>query len=305
MEYTKLGRTGLKVSRIGFGGFGIGGGYLMQDKNVALRAIEHAFHLGVNYFDTAPFIYNDSETLLGKALKGKRDKVVLATKVEKLEEHSIRECVETSLKQLQTDYLDILQWRDPTAEALDRWHFREICEELKSEGKLRFEAVTIGDAQQLAHGRLGIQRAFPVIQLAYNLIFHQAETELLPEALKENIGIVVRGPLCKGFLADRLTAKPAEITGHPNFRWFTAEEADTLLSLQEELRFLVVPGKRSLAQAALRFTLQHPAVCTVIPSMETPEDVDELVEALNTPLLTHEEIQKAKSIIARFPSIDY
>jgi len=305
MEYRTLGKTNLKVSVIGFGGFGIGGGYLMKDKGTALRAIEHAFARGINYFDTAPFAYNDSELLLGQALKDNRDKTILASKAEGLDRHTVRECVETSLKQLQTDYLDLLQLRDPTAENLASSRFQETCDELITEGKLRFAAVTVGDTHQVAQSHLSIDRGFPVIQLAYNLIFSRAEAEILPRALAGEVGIVVRGPLCKGFLSDRLTTKPTDIAAHPNFSWFTAEEGDTLLRLQKELQFLVIEGKRSLAQSALQFILRHPAVSTTIPGMETPEDVDQLSAALNAPALTDEEVGKAQSIIARASAIDY
>ena len=305
MDYRTLGPTNLKVSVVGFGGYGIGGGYLMHDKAVAVAAIEHAFDRGINYFDTAPFVYNDSEILLGRALRGKRDRVILATKAERLDVYSVRQCVETSLKNLGTDYLDVLQLRDPTVEGLKSSQFREVCAQLKSEGKIRFSAVTVGDAQQVAQANLSMDLEFPVIQLAYNMIFDRAGDELLPRALKEGVGIVARGPLCKGFLADRLTMKPANMATHPNFNWFTSEEADTLLRLQTELSFLAIPGKRSLAQAAIQFVLLPPAVSTTIPSLESPADVDELVGALEAPALTKTEIEQARSVIARFPAIDY
>ncbi|MEI6070309.1 MAG: aldo/keto reductase [Verrucomicrobiae bacterium] len=305
MEYRILGKTGLKVSVIGLGGFGIGGGYLMNDQAIALRAIETAFDLGINYYDTAPFVYGDSELLLGRAHKGRRDAVILATKAENLDRVSVRECVETSLRQLGTDYLDILQFRDPTPEGLAASRFHETCVSLIEEGKLRFQAVTLGDSHQLEQGRWSISQDFPVMQLAYNLIFPEAEKEILPAAAAADIGVVSRGPLCKGFLARRLLEKPDDIAAHPNFRWFTAEEAHSLLGIQRGLDFLEIPGQRTLAQAAIQFVIRHRAVSTTIPGIETPEDACELVGALDAPPLTDEEILRARKVVGAWPAIDY
>jgi aryl-alcohol dehydrogenase (NADP+) len=305
MQYRMLGKTDLKVSVVGMGGFGIGGGYLMKDGATAIRAIERAIERGITYFDTAPFAYNDSELLLGRALKGRRDKVVLASKAENLDRHSVRDCVETSLRQMQTDYLDLVQLRDPSPENLASSRFEETCAALIAEGKLRFAATTVGDTHLVPQAMLSMDRQFPVVQLAYNLIFSRAATDVLPRALAENTGIVVRGPLCKGFLADRLTARPDDVRSHPNFSWFTPEEGDALLQIQRELGFLVIEGRRSLAQAALQFAVRHPAISVAIPGLETPEDVDQLVAALDAPALTDAEVERALAIVAQAPAIDY
>ncbi|MDX2082006.1 MAG: aldo/keto reductase [Terrimicrobiaceae bacterium] len=306
MYYRQLGSTGIQVSAIGFGCYGIGGGYRRKDPAEAKRAVERALDVGINYFDSAPFVYGDSEKIVGAVVGSRRNSVILASKVEEFDRFSnpVRECVEQSLRSYGTDYLDILQFRDPSAGKVQRFRFLEEAEALKSEGKIRFAAVTIGDTHQTTEGRYALDAGFPVIQLAYNLIFSQAEEDLLDAAHTAGCGIVARGPLCKGFLAARLNDIPADIGADPNFRWFTPEEGSNLLKIQSALGFLARDG-RSLAQAAIQFVLRHPAIATTIPSLETEADVDELAGALAVPALSEEEIQRARAAVSGFPSIDY
>ena len=154
MHYRKLGRTGIEVSEIGFGGWGIGGGWGHQDDQEALRALKQALDLGVTFFDTALGYGNGhSERLIGQAVAEVRDRVVIATKIptktyrwpalphepisETFPADWIVECTEKSLKNLDTDYIDVQQlhaWTPPYAEQLE-WY--EALTRLKEQGKIR------------------------------------------------------------------------------------------------------------------------------------------------------------------------
>lgn len=306
MEYRELGQTGRRVSAIGFGALGIGGGYGRCDRDEALRAVARALELGVTFFDTAPSYGRGlSEELLGEALHARRDAVVIATKPEGREPDFIRRSVEESLRRLRTDHIDVLQLRDPNAAKLEQFRVLETFAALREEGKIRYGSVTIGDSRQEEEGHLAIDSAFASIQLAYNMVFDNAATAILPRAKRKGVGIIARGPLCKGFLTGRFEAKPADIKADPNFRWFTSEEADTLLQLQRDLAFLVLPGQRTLPQAAVRFVLRQQAISTTIPSMETVAEVEEILGALDAPDLTDDELARVRAAVAQYPAIDY
>lgn len=306
MEYRPLGATGVQVSAIGFGGLGIGGGYGRLDRPEALRSIARALDLGITFFDTAPSYGRGlSEAILGEALHAVRDRVVIATKPEGREPDFIVRSVEESLRRLRTDHVDVLQLRDPNPEKLSRFDVLETFARLREAGKIRFGSVTIGDARQEEEGHLAIDRGFATIQLAYNLVFPNAARTVLPRAEATGVGIIARGPLCKGFLTSRFTALPPDVTAHPNFRWWTPEEAEMLLRLQRDLDLLVRPGERTLAQAALQFVLRQRGISTTIPSMETVQEVEELVGALQAPPLSDGEATRAAEAVATYPPVDY
>lgn len=305
MNYRKLGNTGLNISEIGFGGLGIGGGfYGKKDRTDSLRAIDRAIDLGINLFDTCPS-YGDSEKILGEAFKGRRNNIIISTKIRTTGFDTISESVEYSLKRLQTDYLDILQLRDPTPEKVERLNVLEDISKLKAQGKVRFGSVTVGDNQQTEQVLYAIEAGFDTVQLAYNMIFRTAIEKSLPSAQKAGVGVLVRGALCKGFLTSRIQNIPDEKRERGNFSQFTIKEAETLIKIQHDLDFLIIPGKRTLAQAAIQFVLKPDGVSTTIPSMDQVSEVDDLVGALDAPLLTDAEIEKAIQVIKSHEPVEY
>jgi len=308
MKYRALGNTGLKVSEIGVGGFGLGGGYELDKKfgadafQVATRAVKTAFDKGINLFDTCPFSYNivqPCEELIGKALSSVRDQVIFASKIEKWKDltNPVRQCVETSLRQFGTDYLDLVQIRDPNPRKLEQYQVFEEMEALQKEGKIRFASVTLGDSKIMEEANYSFDKQFATLQLAYNLVFRDAEEWIFDKAGRTNTGIIVRGPLCKGFLAERDVVDA-------NRRWFTGEENAALAEIRDGLSFLSIPS-RNLQQAAIQFVLRQQAVSTTIISFETADDVVEAVAALDAPKVSAEEWEKAREVIQDSPAIDY
>lgn len=305
MNYRKLGNTGLNVSEVGFGGLGIGGGfYGEKDRSESLRAIDRAIDLGINLFDTCPS-YGNSEEILGEAFKGKRNNIIISTKIRTAGFNTISESVEYSLNRLQTDYIDILQLRDPTPEKVKKWDVLEGMAKLKEQGKIRFGSVTVGDSQQTEQVLYAIEAGFDSIQLAYNMIFRTAAEKSLPSAQKAGVGVLVRGALCKGFLTSRIQNIPDDKRKKGNFSQFNIEEAETLIKIQHDLNFLIIPEKRTLAQAALQFALRPEGVSTTIPSMDQVAEVEELVSALEAPYLTDSEIEETIQIIEKHDPIEY
>jgi myo-inositol catabolism protein IolS len=303
VEYRELGKTGIKVSEIGFGAWAIGGdawGPVEDERSLA--AMARALELGVNFIDTAD-VYGDghSETLVAQVIKGKRDKIVISTKGGLMGHHrdpkrepvydqpeKIVKAFEASLRRLETDYIDVYFdhiWWDKEEETEA---FLVAFEQLKREGRVRAVGVSTGSFAYIKHfNRDGL---LDVVQLDYSILNRSAEQEILPYCQEHDIGVVVRGPLRMGVLTGKFTPETRFPEGDirkdwPNEDWFreSLEKVDKLRTLERD--------DQSLAQLALRFVLNHPAVSVAIPGAKTPEQVEANVAASTRPLLSDEELR--------------
>lgn len=305
MEYRILGKSGLEISEIGFGAWAIGGdAWGPVDDRESIRAMEHAFELGVNFFDTAD-VYGEghSEKLVAELLKGRRDKVVLSTKggllghTRKPEPiydapEKVVEACENSLQRLGTDYVDVyfchIWWHvEQETEA-----FLEAFDRLKRDGKVRAAGVSTDNYDYLKTFNRG--NSVDVLQVDYSILNRAAEKEILPYCQEQQIGVVVRGPLQKGLLTGKFT-KDTVFTGndvrqHWDRAWFedNIEKAEKLKRLEN--------GNRTLGQAALQYVLSHPAVSTAIPGGKTPLQVEQNTSASIRPLLSEEELSLINEI---------
>jgi aryl-alcohol dehydrogenase-like predicted oxidoreductase len=310
MKYRIVGRTGLKVSEIGFGAWAIGGPAVLGDlqigwgkvnDSVSLTALETAFDLGINFYDTADVYGNGhSEELIGKAFHLKRDKVIIASKggnrtinekwVKDFSDKWITEAVEQSLKRLQTDYIDVYQLHTPGLEEVNRaFNCFDCLEKLKAQGKIRFYGISISP---INHGIEMIKSGKgDVIQVVYNILNRQAENELFPLAEKNNIGIIVRVPLASGFLTGKFT-KDVKFPIDDHRSRQTEQQIKEIIEKVEKLKFLTEGKKRTLAQTALQFILHRTEVSVIIPGAKTSEQVIDNAKASDIALLTEGEIQK-------------
>ncbi|HEY3305353.1 MAG TPA: aldo/keto reductase [Candidatus Binatia bacterium] len=276
MEYRTLGRTGLRVSAIGLGTMVHAGHFGPMKDEESLGAIDAALDLGVNFIDTSDaYGAGYSETLLGKALKGKRDKVILATKGGNImtgpdrgktnfSADYIGRVMDKSLKRLQTDYVDLYQLHNPNVETIRRGDVWELLERRKKEGKIRHYGVSINKFEEaLAAIEGGLS---DTIQLEYNLLAQEPADKVFSLAQKKNVAIVARVPLRRGLLTGKLKPEDQERFQQDDVRArnFPGDIFPKELAKVEKLRFLEKPG-RSLAQAAIAFCLAHPAVGVVIP----------------------------------------
>ncbi|MBI1993207.1 MAG: aldo/keto reductase [Deltaproteobacteria bacterium] len=276
MEYRTLGRTGLKVSAIGLGTMVHAGHFGPMKDEESLDAIDAALDLGVNFIDTSDaYGAGYSETLLGKALKGKRGKVVLATKGGNVMAGPNRgkrifavdyigRVMEESLRRLQTDYIDLYQLHNPDVEVIRNGEVWELLERRKKEGKIRHYGVSINKMDEgVAAVRDGRS---DTIQIEYNLLDQEPAREVFPMAQEANVGVIVRVPLRRGLLTGKFTLEDQQRFQGEDVRArnFAGEIFSKELAKVERLRFLAKPG-RSLAQAAIAFCIAQPAVSVVIP----------------------------------------
>lgn len=287
MKYRNLGKTGLRVSVVGLGTMVHAGHFGAMKDSESQSAIETALGLGVNFIDTSDaYGAGYSETLLGNVLKGKRDKVILATKGGNVmvgpnrgkrifEPDYISRVMDESLRRLQTDYIDLYQLHNPTVDVIEGGAVWAALERAKQAGKIRHYGVSINTMEEgIAAVKDG--RA-ETIQVEYNLLAQEPRETIFPLAEKAGVGVIARVPLKRGILTGKMTvADEARFQGEDvRARSFKGEAFARELAKAEQLKFLVHGPVKSLGQAAIAFCIAHPAVSVVIPGARNAEQMRE------------------------------
>lgn len=305
MQYRTLGRTGLRVSDVGFGAMTIGGEIFgATDDQESLRALHRAVDLGMNFIDTADaYGRGHSEELLAQVLKTRRNEIVLATKggnqftvrqgLRNFDPDYITSALEASLKRLQIDTIDLYQLHNPSPEVMQRGEIFERLDRFKQEGKIRFYGVSL---EKTEDGLVAIQTGKPdTLQVVYNILHQDPEERLFPLAQKENIGLIARVPLERGVLSGRFksTAEFAQKDWRKGI--FPEEGLAQTQAAVEKLGFLVRDDVPNLAQAALRFILSNSVVSSIIPGIRTVKQVEDNV-AVSGKTLPVSDIGKLKEL---------
>jgi aryl-alcohol dehydrogenase-like predicted oxidoreductase len=293
VKYRPLGRTGLTVSEIGFGAWGIGGrtsgttSYGDTDDRASLAALDHALDCGVTFFDTSA-AYGDghSEALIGQAFAGRRDKVVIATKAgydswDRPPDFSVEAIVastEKSLARLRSDYVDLLQLHNPPAEALADERLREALARLQATGKIRTWGVSAKSPAEAIQAltAFGAQ----VVQANFNMMDVRAiDSGLLAEAEGRGVGFIGRTPLCFGFLSGTITRETVFPKGDHRLGWSRAQLDNWIDGASDLLAAVGARPGREGAHAALRFCLAQPGLSTTIPGILTAAEAEENASA--------------------------
>lgn len=306
MKHRDLGGSRLKVSEIGFGAWAIGGNaygnsYGPTDDMASIAAVRRALELGCNFFDTADvYGHGHSEDILGQALKGRREKVIIATKVGGDFYHDpsrmnfspdyLEFALAKSCERLGTDYVDLYQLHNPPVRLMKDRRIFESLEKLKSSGKIRHYGVSIHDPEE---GLLAMREGRPAaIQVVFNIIRQEAKNQLFKIARANNVGIIAREPLANGFLTGKFKADSAFPAGDIRHS-FPRNYVRSLTYASEQLRFLE-SRTRTLAQASLRFVLDHKEVSSTIPGAKTSEQAEENLKASDMSPLTGEELLRIR-----------
>ena len=306
MKYRVLGKTGLRVSEVGFGAWAIGGNahgnsYGQTDDKQSVEAIERAVDLGCNFFDTADvYGHGHSEELLGQALQDKRSEIVIATKVGGDFYHGsprmnfssdyLEFALAKSCGRLRTSYVDLYQLHNPPIQLIKDGRVFKTLEKLKATGRIRHYGISIHDPQE---GLLAMKIGnVETIQLVFNLLRQEAKNQLLRETTRNNVGAIAREPLANGFLAGKLKADSVFVQGDIRHN-FPRDYISQLTTAMEKLRFME-SSNRTLAQAAIRFVLDHKELSTVIPGAKTPDQVEEDFASSELQSLTGEELLRIK-----------
>ncbi len=280
MHHRPLGRTGIPVSEIGFGAWGIGGwregqlSYGPLSEHRAAAALNAALDAGITFFDTSP-LYGEgrSEQRLGQALQGMREQIVIASKVG-LAEFSAQadfspvamtRSLEGSLERLGTSYLDLLQLHDPDIDLLRRHpEVRETLESFQQAGTIRSYGISV---RSPVDGLVAIRElAFPVVQVNFNMLDLRAlDCDLFDTARQAKAGIIVRTPLCFGFLGGQFEEGVSFPPHDHRSRWDQAQTSRWVQGARAVLDAARNAGAvGDDAELALRFCLAFDAVSTVI-----------------------------------------
>jgi aryl-alcohol dehydrogenase-like predicted oxidoreductase len=293
MNQRSLGRTGLAVSEVSFGAWAIGGTWGEVDDAQSLRALHHAVDAGVNFFDTAD-VYGDgrSERLLARLRKERREPLVVATKAgRRLSPHTadgynlvnLRRFVERSLKNLDTEAVDLLQLHCPPAVVYDRPEVFGALDELAREGKIRFYGVSVETVEE---ARASLRHPnVQSVQIIFNVFRRKPAVSFFAEAARAKVGIIARVPLASGMLTGKFTPTTTfSADDHRNFNrhgeafdvgeTFSGVGYEAGLAAVDELRRLVPPGA-TLARMALAWILMFPEVTCTIPGAKTAAQVDD------------------------------
>ncbi|KGE13322.1 aldo/keto reductase [Sphingobacterium deserti] len=316
MEYRKLGNSDLELSTITFGAWAAGGWmWGSTDRNDAVEAIRASFDVGVTSIDTAP-IYGQgtSEEIVGEAIKGiARDKVQLLTKFgmrwdlespqgdfamhtkdnsgkeidvyRYAAKDSVIKEVEDSLKRLGTDYIDLLQihWPDSTTPISETMEAMEL---LLQQGKIRAAGVCNYNVDQVKEAKQTLNIASN--QVPYSMLNRGIESELVPYALEQNLGIVAYSPMERGLLTGKYRGETSLNDGDHRQQYFKKFEGKDVLGLLDEIHPLATDKGASLAQVVLRWTTLQPGITVVLAGARNKEQAVSNAKAMQIDLSASE-----------------
>jgi aryl-alcohol dehydrogenase-like predicted oxidoreductase len=290
MKTRRLGRTGVAVSEIGYGAWGIGGSQWMGAKDdESLKALHRAVDLGLNFIDTA-LAYGDghSEQLVGRLVRERKETIYVATKVppgneewpaarpaaEVFPAEHIRKSAETSLKNLGLERIDLLQlhvWLDDYLTA--DW-IRDTLAALQREGKVRWVGISINDHAPASALQAVSSGVFDTVQVIYNIYDPTPADALFPACLRHDVGVIVRVPFDEGGLLGNIAPDTAFPKGDFRNVYFKGDRKAEVHAHTEALRPLLDGEAKALPELALRFCLSQDAVSTVIPGMRRISSVE-------------------------------
>jgi aryl-alcohol dehydrogenase-like predicted oxidoreductase len=292
VRYRRLGRTGIEVSEIGYGAWGIGGSqWGGADDDESIQALHRAIDLGLNFIDTAlAYGQGRSERLVGQVVRERPERIYVATKVppknltwpapagvpveEAFPADHIKACAELSLANLGLERIDLLQLHVWSDEWVEQGDWREAVDELRAAGKIGFFGVSINDHQPSNGVRLVQSGAADTVQVIYNVFDQSPEDELFPACREHDVGVIARVPLDEGGLTGRIGPDTEFAEGDFRESYF---RGDRKREVQERVRAIAADlgiSEDELAEVALRFVLSDPTVSTVIPGMRSLRNVE-------------------------------
>lgn len=319
MEYREFGRTGWRISSISFGAWAIGGDAWGQtDDRASLEALHKAIDLGVNFIDTAD-VYGDghSEQLIGQARRERSEEIIVATKAgRRLNPHvaggynraNLTGFVERSLRNLDTEALDLVQLHCPPSEVYDMPEVFGVLDDLVQAGKVRYYGVSVErvDEALRAIRYPNVQS----VQIIFNMFRLKPAEQFFRAAQERKVGILARVPLASGLLSGKLTRDTQfSASDHRNYNrhgesfdqgeTFSGVDYETGLQAVDELRSLAPEGA-SLAQLALRWILMFPAVSAAIPGAKNVQQAESNVRAAELPPLSEEAMARVQDVYDRY-----
>ncbi len=320
MRYRTFPGTDLSVSEVGFGVWTVSTDWWgVTDAQARRRLLRKAVELGINHINTAP-TYGDGlgETIVRDTLGDRRDELVLVTKYgydlsddegrpghrERRQDYSpagIRRQCEASLKRLGTDRIDLYEAHNPRIEQIDDDAIIDTLDRLRDAGKIRAYGVSLGPKidpdRQCDEGIAAARRGYHSVQMIYNLLEQPCFAGIAPACREHRVGMMCRVPHSSGLLEGNLTADTTfprwDHRSHRPAHWLPAG-----LKKVEQLDFLTADGSRTIAQAALKFVLHEPLMCSALPNVYDEDFLEEFAATSDVPDLTDEELARVAELYA-------
>ena len=318
MDYRELGRTGWKVSEISFGAWAIGAGWGSVDDQDSMAALHRAVDLGVNFIDTAD-VYGDghSERLIARLQKERSETLIVATKAgRRLSPHTadgynaenLNRFVERSLRNLETDCLDLVQLHCPPTDVYYRPEVFGALDDMVQAGKIRYYGVSV---ERIEEALKAIE--FPnvqTVQIIFNMFRHRPAELFFPEAKRRKVGILARVPLASGLLTGKMTRETSFAEDDHRYfnrygqsfdrgETFSGVDYESGLDAVEEIKTLV-PDGATMAQLALRWILMFDAVSCAIPGAKRPDQAEDNVRAADLPPLTKAQMAQLQEVYDKY-----
>jgi aryl-alcohol dehydrogenase-like predicted oxidoreductase len=313
MRYRRLGRTGLEVSELGYGAWGIGKSQWMgAEDDESLRALGVAIDGGVDFIDTAlAYGRGHSEQLVGQVVRERDETVHVATKVppkngrwpapddatadEAFPREWVRRCTERSLDNLGLDAIDVQQFHVWNDRWVGQGDWLEAVEELKSEGKIRFFGVSINDHQPANALALIQTGVVDTVQVIHNVFDQSPEDELFAACVEHDVGVIVRVPFDEGSLTGRITPDTEFPEGDFRAHYFRGDRKEQVFERTQAIASDLGVERDGLAEVALRYVLAHEAVGTVIAGMRSMRNVERNLAAVEKGPLSDVEAGRLKA----------
>ncbi|MCO6451055.1 MAG: aldo/keto reductase [Caldilineales bacterium] len=314
MKYRTFGRTGWQVSEVGFGAWAIGADWGNVSEEDAMAALHTALDKGINFFDTAD-VYGDgrSERLIARLRRERSEPFYVVTKagrrlpqqtVEGYNAENLNRFVDRSLKNLETDSLDLVQLHCPPTEVYYRPEVFQILDDMVAAGKIKHYGVSV---EKVEEALKAIE--FPgvkSVQIIFNMFRLRPAELFFPEAIRRNVAILARVPLASGLLTGKMT-RSSEFAANDHRHYnrqgekfdmgetFSGVDFETGLAAVERIRPMV-PANATMAQLALRWILMFDAVSTVIPGAKNVQQTADNAAAADLPPLTTAQMAEVQAI---------
>jgi aryl-alcohol dehydrogenase-like predicted oxidoreductase len=313
MNYRTLGKTGLQVSEIGYGAWGIGKGmWVGAEDDESIKALNKAIDLGLNFIDTA-LVYGDghSENLVGQVVRGRSERIYVASKIppknyqwpaqrgvpvrEAFAADHVIASTEESLRNLGLETIDVQQFHVWSDEWADQGDWLGAIQKLKKEGKIRFFGISINDCQPDNAIRLIETGAVDTVQVIHNIFEQAPEDRLYPACEKRQVGVIVRVPFDEGSLTGKIT--PDTKFDSSDFRsgYFGGDRKQQVYDRVQKIVSDLGISLDQMPETALRYILGHPAVSTVIPGMRSVRNVERNCQASDGRGLLKEQVEQLKA----------
>jgi aryl-alcohol dehydrogenase-like predicted oxidoreductase len=313
LETRRLGKSDLKITKVGVGTAPIGSTpewrvwWGPQDEKSAIQAIRTALDEGVNWIDTAPFYgWGKAEEIVGKAIKDRRDEVYVFTKcgtvpdgkggsIENHKPETIRKEVETSLKRLQTDHIDLLQFHDmdATTPIEESW---KTLQDLIRQGKVRNGGLSNHTVNLVERA----ERIGPVTanQVQYNPLQRKIEKDILPFSLSHGIGVLGWGSLAEGFLADNFSLSSLDPKDFRRNHWYAQPENQAKLErVRQAFSKVAQAHGKKMVDVVIAWELMHPALTGAIIGIRSEKEAREMKDGTEL-VLSHDEMQEIERATA-------